>query len=119
MRWWFSASDHKVKIVLLAKFERSHGAIILERWQEEPRNAGQRTTTAGSGTVLQPHLQQTITITRNPTTEPVSYRVTRGGLILPIGLLFDCSPGPQDEDVVIPVRALEKYADEVWNVVES
>lgn len=30
MRWWFSASDHQVKIVLLAKFDHTRPVIILE-----------------------------------------------------------------------------------------
>ncbi|KAK4148562.1 hypothetical protein C8A00DRAFT_19625 [Chaetomidium leptoderma] len=34
MRWWFSASDHQVQIVLLAKFEHTSRAIILEKWEE-------------------------------------------------------------------------------------
>lgn len=114
MRWWFSASDHKVKIVLLAKIERRQRVIVLERWQEQPRHGRQGPTSTRSSSVLQPHLQQTITV-QNPT-QPVSYHVTRGDLILPYGLLFDCNPGPQDQDVVITVSDLEDYADQVWEV---
>lgn len=31
MRWWFSASNHDVKIVLLAKFEHNRREIILQK----------------------------------------------------------------------------------------
>lgn len=31
MAWWFSTSDHQVKIVLLAKFDRETHIIILEK----------------------------------------------------------------------------------------
>ncbi|KAK3353788.1 hypothetical protein B0T25DRAFT_416709, partial [Lasiosphaeria hispida] len=32
MRWWFSASNHQVQIVLLAKLDRPGRRIILEKW---------------------------------------------------------------------------------------
>ena len=36
MRWWFEASNHQVKIVLLAKFNHHQREIQLEKWEEEP-----------------------------------------------------------------------------------
>ncbi|KAL2174521.1 uncharacterized protein P884DRAFT_230060, partial [Thermothelomyces heterothallicus CBS 202.75] len=35
MRWWFRASNHDVKIVILAKFYYQQRYILLERWEEE------------------------------------------------------------------------------------
>lgn len=34
MEWWFSASEHQVKMVLLAKLYRHARRIILEKWVE-------------------------------------------------------------------------------------
>ncbi|PTB65720.1 hypothetical protein BBK36DRAFT_1094561, partial [Trichoderma citrinoviride] len=67
MRWWFSASDHQVKIVLLAKFDHRLQQILIERWEEEAA------TRPGATTTSQPVLQQSITITRDPATG--SYQV--------------------------------------------
>lgn len=33
---WFSASNHGVKIVILAKFDHRQREIILGKWEEEP-----------------------------------------------------------------------------------
>ncbi|KAH8662427.1 hypothetical protein BX600DRAFT_437821 [Xylariales sp. PMI_506] len=62
MRWWFSASDHQVKIVLLAKFEHTHREIILEKWEEEPQTRQGATmtrqaTAISSVALLRPILQ--------------------------------------------------------------
>ncbi|EHK51033.1 hypothetical protein TRIATDRAFT_181083, partial [Trichoderma atroviride IMI 206040] len=71
MRWWFSASDHQVKIVLLAKFDHRLQQILIERWEEEAATRpGATTTTFGAS---QPVLQQSITITRDSATG--SYQV--------------------------------------------
>jgi hypothetical protein len=46
MRWWFWASEHDVKIVLLTKYDRRDRTIILERWEEDlqPARSGATTT---------------------------------------------------------------------------
>ncbi|KAK0722755.1 hypothetical protein B0T26DRAFT_703855 [Lasiosphaeria miniovina] len=83
MRWWFQASNHEVKIVILAKFDDQQHHILLEKWEEEISMK-----------------RQSITITRNETTNPVSYNVTRGALVLGFRLLFLRDPGPQEGDFV-------------------
>ena len=98
MRWWFSASDHQVQIVLLAKFDRSRRALNLEKWEEE----------AGG----QPVLRQNITITQDTTTDPVSYNVTGGALVLGSRLLFLRDPGPGEGDC--DLSDLQFYAHRVW-----
>lgn len=84
MRWWFSASDHHVQIVLLAKFDENRGALTLEKWEEE----------AGG----QPALRQNIIITQNTTTDPVSYNVIGGELVLGFRRLFLRDPEPGEGD---------------------
>jgi hypothetical protein len=89
MRWWFSTSNHRVKIVLLVKLQVSRGTIMLEKWLEvpEPSRRG-ATTTRGSVQSMRPHCNQTITITRAPSItdsvpnrrNPSSYNVTSGAL---------------------------------------
>jgi hypothetical protein len=117
MRWWFSASDHDVKIVLLAKFDHQAQMIIIERWEEEPhvRPGAMNTRRMTRGNTLRPVLQQHIEITRDISTD--SYRVTRGALLLSFRLLFLRDPGPEEGDYIISIPDLEDYAREVWDYV--
>jgi len=117
MRWWFSTSDHQVRIVLLAKFEHTRCAIILEKWEEESSIARPGAMTTRHAAALQPVLRQTITITQDATTDPVSYNVARGALVLGFKLLFLRDPGPGEGDFVLSVRELEDYAERVWEVL--
>ncbi|KAI0845975.1 hypothetical protein F5Y00DRAFT_152756 [Daldinia vernicosa] len=114
MRWWFSASDHDVKIVLLTKFDHQNQRIIIERWEEESQNLQGATNTrrVTSGNTLQPVLRQSIVITRDIPTD--SYHVTRGALVLSFRLLFLRDPGPQESDYIISITELQDYARDVW-----
>lgn len=119
MRWWFSASDHLVKIVLLTKFDHRNQTIIIERWEEDPPTRPGATTTrqAAAGTVLRPVLRQSISITRDTSTDPASYYVTSGALVLSFQLLFLRDPGPQEGDYIISIAELQDYAKLVWGYV--
>ncbi|KAK3684921.1 hypothetical protein B0T22DRAFT_499988 [Podospora appendiculata] len=124
MRWWFRVSNHDVKIVLLAKFDRRQRHILLEKWEEEistpPLGAitqSQATAVLQQNNVLEPVKRQSITITRDETTNPVSYNVTRGALVLGFQLLFLRDPGPQEGDIVLSIQDLQRYAERVWAVV--
>lgn len=115
MKWWFSASDHQVKIVILAKFDRSSQTIILEKWEEEPcvaPRAGATTTRYAAS--MREVLRQRITMTQDQTTNPVSYNVTSGSLVLSFRLLFLRNPGPGEGDFVIPIPQLQSFARVVW-----
>ncbi|KAK3378999.1 hypothetical protein B0T24DRAFT_694330 [Lasiosphaeria ovina] len=57
---------------------------------------------------------QSITITQNATTNPISYNVTRGALILSFRLLFLRDPGPAEGDLVFGVQELQQYAERIW-----
>ncbi|KAK3343661.1 hypothetical protein B0T25DRAFT_303793 [Lasiosphaeria hispida] len=110
MRWWFSTSNHEVKIVLLAKLDRAGRRIILEKWVETtppPRPAP--TTRAAS--IRTPNCDQEITIdwTENTPVEiPTSYVVTRGDLRLEFSLLFLRPPeNPREHDILITVPRLQ------------
>lgn len=107
MRWWFSASDHQVNIVLLAKFDHSNQRIIIERWEEETRPAASST--------VQFVLRQSIIITRDAATD--SYHVSRSALVLSFRLLFLRDPGPQERDFIISIADLQAYARDVWEVI--
>ena len=120
MRWWFQASNHKVKIVILAKFDEQQHHILLEKWEEEissPQGAITRSRAAvilQQNGVLNPVKRQSITITRDETTNPVLYNVTRGGLVLGFRLLFLRDPGPPEGDFVLSIQDLQRYAENVW-----
>ncbi|KAK3383021.1 hypothetical protein B0T24DRAFT_653832 [Lasiosphaeria ovina] len=119
MRWWFQASNYQVKIVILAKFDDQQHHILLEKWEEEissPQGAITRSRAAAisQNGILNPVKRQSITITRDETTNPVSYNVTRGALVLGFRLLFLRDPGPQEGDFVLSIQSLQLYAEKVW-----
>ena len=110
MRWWFCASNHEVKIVVLAKLDRGNGCILLEKWEEEEEGL--------QGRQAEPVCRQHIAITRDENTNPVSYNVTSGGaLVLGFRLLFLRDPSPLEGDIVIDVQDLREYAEQVWSQV--
>ncbi|KAK0707570.1 hypothetical protein B0H67DRAFT_602868 [Lasiosphaeris hirsuta] len=112
MRRWFSMSNHEVKIVLLTKFDGT--TTLLGKWEEEIPVRPGATTTRHSLQHQEPMLQQTITITRDTTTDPISYYVTSGALVLSFRLLFLRDPGPGERDLTFGVQELEEYAEDVW-----
>ncbi|KAK3371312.1 hypothetical protein B0T24DRAFT_650314 [Lasiosphaeria ovina] len=120
MEWWFQASNHQVKIVILAKFDDQQHHILLEKWEEEISSPQGRITRSRAAAVsqqngvLNPVKRQSITITRDETTNPVSYNVTRGALVLGFRLLFLRDPGPQEGDFVLSIQDLQLYAENVW-----
>lgn len=121
MRWWFAASAHEVKTVLLSKLDRSNQCIIIERWEEDvalPRlDATMTRRAAASSAMLQPTLRQVITITRNPPTD--TYHIDRDALVLSFRLLFLRDPGPTEGNIVISVADLEAFARHVWAVIRD
>ena len=98
MRWWFAASDHQVKIVLLTKLDRAERKITLEKW-------------------VGAHLQRTITITgpAAASADPASFTVDGGILLLEFDLLFLRRPIPEEElGMGMDIRDLHEYAAKVW-----
>lgn len=121
IRWWFDKSHHDVNIVLLAKFDHCRHEILVERWEEERLTSrpGATTTRALARSPLEPLLQQAITIARDTTTNPASYNVARGALVLKFELLFLRNPGPGEGDVIISIPELQSYAEAVWDYVRD
>jgi hypothetical protein len=124
MRWWFGASDHRVKIVLLVKLQVSQGKIILEKWLEVPEiSRSGATATRGSAQLIMPRCDQVINITRAPgitdsvpnRRNPSSYNVTSGALRLEFDLLFRRQPDQGERDVIVTVPHLQQCAADVWD----
>lgn len=113
MRWWFAASGHQVKIVLLAKFHAEQKDIILETWTEEEAQSRQGATRTRRAASLTPVCRQTIAITKDAT-NPALYNVARGALRLDFRLLFGRDPQAGEGDVIIGVTELQTYAANVW-----
>ena len=117
MDWWFNTSNHDVKIVILTKFNHSHSEILLEKWEETLQPVAGATTTRAAtaiGHMLTPILRQSITITRNAATNPPSYNVAGGALVLSFRLLFLRDSDPTEGDIVYSVPDLQFYAERVW-----
>ena len=120
MRWWFSASGHRVQVVLCIKLHQSTRTAIIEKFTEEVIDArcpGATMTRSVSAAIqLHPVLQQTITIAPVPDSGPAQYRVMGGALVLKFTLLYRREPGPSpdERDVVISKARLERLARTVW-----
>jgi len=115
MKWWFSASNHEVKIAIVAKFDQRRHEIIVQTWEEGPPSLrpGAMTTPGASSVSLQLEKRQEIRITRDDT-NPALFHAANGPLILPFRLLFLRHPGPGEHDIVFDVPYLQMYAASVW-----
>ncbi|KAK4144222.1 uncharacterized protein C8A04DRAFT_36857 [Dichotomopilus funicola] len=122
MEWWFLASNHDVKIVLLVKFNHQQQQILIERWEEEllvqgPMTRARHAAILQQGGSFQPVKRQEIFIARDETTDPPSYNVVRDPLRLEFRLLFLRHPIPPEADVVISIQGLQRFARKVWAAV--
>lgn len=110
MAWWFRASAHQVKIVLLIKMDpASPGEILIEKWQEIQQDRAGATTTRASG-ALRPNLMQVINIRRiddAAPTVPQSYAVTRDALRMDFAHLFLRQPEKGEGDIIIGIQQLQ------------
>ncbi|CAK7230876.1 hypothetical protein SCUCBS95973_007719 [Sporothrix curviconia] len=135
MNWWFRASNHQVKIVVLAKAFplTAEKRLKVEQWQERPAEAvrpgatGTRRSTAAAGAVLQLTCLQAINITWaghvpfNEATlaevaDPNQYNVARAPLVLEFSLVFlRPAVGPRESDFTFSADFLQYYAAVVWS----
>lgn len=67
---------------------------------------------------LTPEQQQTTTISRDATTNPISHNVVSGALVLKFRLLFQ-DPSPGEGGFVINIPMLQRYAAKIWTVVRD
>lgn len=111
-KWWFKISNHDVKIVLLAKFYPRRQVIVVEQWEERPREIRKGAATTRWGSEVVPFCQQVVTITKTGD-DPVAYQIS-DDLVLSFRLLFLRDPGEGERDVVISADRLQDYADMVW-----
>lgn len=127
IRWWFYASNHEVKIVLLVKIYRQQQQIVLEKWTEgvssTPR---QGATTTRSAATIAPLRRQEITIDMLPAAsaatpgdpiraDPASY-VASDALRLEFELLFLRRPNTGEHDVVLTEEMFRVLAAQIWSL---
>lgn len=139
MRWWFAASEHQVKIGILAKVYLGQDVIHIEKWKErndglESRQGATTTrsmTRAGLSSRFEPMCDQTITITitwtgsgpilstREEDRTPPSFRVDGGPLIIGFEDLFLRPPiaANGEHDLVVADGTLQEVASMVWQSV--
>ncbi|CAH0018184.1 unnamed protein product [Clonostachys rhizophaga] len=108
--WWFRASAHQVKIVLLIKMDpTSPGEILIEKWQEIPPQDRAGATTTRASEALGPNLMQVINIRRvddAAPTVPQSY-AAGGALRLDFAHLFLRQPEQGEGDIIIGIQQLQ------------
>jgi hypothetical protein len=111
-KWWFKTSNHDVKIVLLAKLYQRQRTIVLEEWEERPRELREGASTTRWGSEGVPSCQQVVSITEMSKNPPV-YQVS-GELVLSFWLLFLREPQEGEADVVLSIVELQRYAEKVF-----
>ncbi|KAK4143324.1 uncharacterized protein C8A04DRAFT_37519 [Dichotomopilus funicola] len=95
---------------------------LIERWEEQiphlqgPITRRRHAAILQQNDVLEPVKRQTITITRDETTDPVSYDVAGGPLVLEFRLLFLRDPSLEDRDVVINIEDLQDFGMWAWEM---
>jgi len=127
MRWWFLASSHEAKIVLLAKLYRHLRLIRVEKWRERPyhRTGATMTRAAAAPSAVYPYLDQWVEIQMAPgITEtdparlnPASHVVASDGprpLRLEFDALLDCQQGPGQGDILFTVQDMQRLAVTAW-----
>lgn len=135
MAWWFQASNHDVKIVVLAKafpqtFEKR---LKIEQWLERSAEVvrsgatATRRSTAAAGVALQPTCVQTINIswaglvpfheaTLAQVADRQQYNVVRAPLVLDFELVFlRPAVGSREHDFEISADFFQHYAAGVWS----
>ncbi|KPM35262.1 hypothetical protein AK830_g11306 [Neonectria ditissima] len=112
MRWWFGASNHQVKIVILVKARINQGEVILEKYREHPAHGRPGAINTRASEVLEPQLDQSIVISQTAG-NPATHHAT-GALVLEFDQLFLRAPGPEEHDVVLDIQYLQHYADMLW-----
>lgn len=124
IRWWFAASEHAVKIVLLVKIYAHLRQIIIEKWTEG-NDAQHPSARTRSAVAIFPINRQMITIDMSPgaaaapsndaiRADPQSYIVTGGDLRLDFELLFLRKPIAGESDVIITTLMLQKLGASIW-----
>lgn len=117
MRWWFRASDHRVKTVVFLRWSSIQHQIIIEKW-EEPELEDMARRSNGEP---QPENQQTIRITQEGgLIHEDSYIVDGSALVLSFRRLFGRDPRADlgQGDIIFSVRDLQRLARLSWGVLE-
>lgn len=104
LKWWFSKSNHKVKIVLLVKMHSPSRQEITIRDVARRSIRSMTLRAIGGDSSLRPYLQQTINIARALDANPIlpeSNCITGGALRLEFADLFDRQPREGERDIII------------------
>lgn len=117
MHWWFGASNHQVKIVLLIDLDRRTQRIAVYKYTEDWPLPPATTVTRASNTLTNPILRHTNVITPIANARPAAYQVDRTDLVLEFRLLFlrPPQPGTNEADFVITTQDLEMVAEDTWS----
>ena len=126
MKWWFLASNHNVRIVLLAKLDLNRRRIKVEKWKERPqqlRPGAMNTRAATAAGAVEQYPDQEIEIKQADgitNTDPNrlntgSYGVTSDvPLRLEFADLFCRPPAAGEGDIFFTAQRLQEYAVRVW-----
>lgn len=111
VRWWFAASEHYVKIVLVERWDGERRRIVVEKWEEEEEEENAQ---------AEPVCRQTIAIARRDAASDLnevdSFVVDGGALELSFRHLFGKDPVTElgEGDIFFSVWSLQRFARNCW-----
>ena len=124
MRWWFDASQHAVKIVILMKIRAETNSIMIEKWVEQllPQPTHMARSFANR---LAPTRAQEITISSSINFTPMrppqnnDFQVISDPLIIDFNLLFLRAPAQDtnEGDLLLTAQHLRQIAVKVFEEV--
>lgn len=115
MQWWFAASRHRVKVVILMRMHVEQGTIDIEMWRDM---SGSEPSCHQSISIAWAGPRPVLSMVSQDRTPP-HFNVTGGPLVLFFEELFLRAPVATDgeHDIVVVDNSLQEVASMVWQFV--
>lgn len=115
-RWWLINSGGDVNIFLIISVKPVQTCLLIEKWCLSPATNLPVTRANPDFNVLVPTKMQGVSITRNPanTTQPGTYTVTGGPLVLEFQSLYLQAPVAPEGDLIFTTVILLFWARYFW-----
>ena len=104
---------------MLVKFKLGYQKLVVEKWKIGAALPRSGATATRSSSIVEPKRDQLIIIQRDGTANPAnpaSFTVNGGNLVLEFNNIFlrEARPEVGEEDVILDVFILQKWAVNVW-----
>lgn len=115
-RWWLINSGGDVNVVLIISVKPTQTRLLIEKWCLSPATNLPVTGANPNSNALVPTKRQEVSINRNPanTTQPGTYTVTGGPLVLEFQSLYLRAPVAPEGDLILTTAILLVWARYFW-----